>query len=319
MGAAAADPGTDSATHHHNRQEIQARGRLAVWWRAVRPFTLTASFTPVFVGFAVAFHDGGRRFDIFLVTLLAAVAIQAATNLINEYYDGIRGVDDTASVGPSGVIVYGLLSPRAVLAGGIALLALASLLGVWLVAVSGWPILVLGILSILAAYAYTGGPLPLGYHGLGDLTVFVFMGPVIVVGAYYVQIQAVSSAAAWASLPIAALVTAILVVNNLRDIEDDRRKGKRTLAVFIGARGTRLEYVLLVAGAYAAVAAGAAVRALPPATLTAFLTLPLAVRVCRGIYADVGNGPLTHDLRETANLHQWVGFLLAAGFLLSSG
>ncbi len=305
----------ERVTQESGRQEIRLRP-VAVWWRAVRPFSLTASFTPVLVGSAIAFHD--HRFDpvVFLVTLIASVAIQAGTNLINEYYDGIRGVDDTASVGPSGVIVYGLLSPRAVLAGGIALLAFASLLGLWLVIVAGWPILAVGVLSILAGYAYTGGPLPLGYAGLGDLTVFVFMGPVIVMGAYYVQNQVVSSAAAWASLPIATLVTAILVVNNLRDIDDDRKKGKRTLATIIGAGGTRLEYLLLIVGAYASIVLGAATRALPPAALVMFLTAPLAVRLCRGIYTDVGTGPLTRNLRDTAKLHRWVGLLLALVFIL---
>jgi 1,4-dihydroxy-2-naphthoate polyprenyltransferase len=294
-----------------------ARGRLAVWWRATRPFSFTASFTPVLVGSAVAFHDHRFHPGVFFVTLVASVSIQAATNLVNEYYDGVRGVDDADSVGPSGVIVQGLLSPRAVLAGGIGLFAFASLLGLWLVFVAGWPILALGVMSILAAYAYTGGPLPLGYVGLGDLTVFVFMGPVIVLGAYYVQARSVSPAAAWASLSVAALVTAILVVNNLRDIEDDRRKGKRTLATYIGLAGTRLEYVLLVTAAYASIVVGAVLRALPPATLVTFFTIPLAVHLCRGIYKDAGSGPLTRDLRDTARLHHRVGFLLMVAFFLA--
>ncbi len=293
-----------------------ARGSAAVWWRAIRPFTLTASFTPVLVGSAIAVHDHRFHPGIFLVTLAASVAIQAATNLVNEYYDGIRGVDDMESVGPSGVIVYGLLSPRAVLAGGIVLFACAGLLGVWLVLAAGWPILAVGALSILAAFAYTGGPRPLGYAGLGDLTVFVFMGPVIVLGAYYVQARAVTAAAVWASVPVAALVTAILVVNNLRDIEDDRRKGKRTLATRIGAARTRLEYLGLLLAAYASIAGGAALGALPPVTLVVFLTIPLAVRLCRGIYTDAGSGPLTRDLRDTAKLHTQVGLLLAAAFLV---
>jgi len=298
-------------------QGTGVRGRLAVWWRATRPFSFTASFTPVLVGSAAAFHDHRFHPGVFLVTLVAAVAIQAATNMINEFYDSVRGVDDPASVGPSGVIVHGLLSPRAVLAGGAVLLAFAALLGLWLVFVAGWPILAIGVLSILAGYAYTGGPLPLGYIGLGDLAVFVFMGPVIVLGAYYVQAQAVSPAAAWASLPVAALVTAILVVNNLRDIEDDRRKGKRTLATFFGERGTRLEYVLLVAAAYASVAAAVAVRALPAAALVTLITIPQSAHLWRRIYEDTGSGPLTRDLRETASLHQRVGLLLAFGFLAS--
>ncbi|KRT76078.1 MAG: 1,4-dihydroxy-2-naphthoateoctaprenyltransferase, 1,4-dihydroxy-2-naphthoate octaprenyltransferase [Armatimonadetes bacterium CSP1-3] len=290
---------------------------LGVWWRAVRPFSFTASVTPVLVGSAVAYHDG--LFDLvrFGVTLVASVAIHAATNLINDYYDHLRGVDTAESIGPSGVIQQGLLAPRAVLLGGLTLFALGGLLGLWLVAVVGWPILAIGAASVLAGYAYTGGPLPLGYIGLGDLTVFLFMGVVIVVGAYYVQAGTVSAAAVWASLPIAALVAAILVVNNLRDIEDDRAKGKRTLATFIGRRGARLEYLLLLLLAYASVALGVALRVLPAPTLIVLLTLPRALANWRVIRESTDALTLTRGgVRETARLHQRLGVLLAIAFLI---
>ncbi len=290
---------------------------LGVWWRAVRPFSFTASVTPVLVGSAVADHDG--LFDLvrFGVTLVAAVAIHAATNLINDYYDHLRGVDTAESIGPSGVIQVGLLAPRAVLLGGLVLFALGGLLGLWLVAVVGWPILAIGAASVLAGYAYTGGPLPLGYVGLGDLTVFLFMGVVIVVGAYYVQAGTVSAAVAWASLPVAALVAAILAVNNLRDIEDDRAKGKRTLATFIGARATRLEVLFLLALAYLSVLAGVALRALPPYTLIVFFTLRQAAAIWRVVRADSDALTLTlGGVRDTARLHQRLGLLLALAFLL---
>lgn len=244
------------------------------------------------------------------------MAIQAAANLVNEYYDYVRGTDSKASAGPGHVIQDGLLSPRAVLYGSVTLFALGSLLGLWLVAIAGWPVLVLGVLSVLAAYMYTGGPAPLGYIGLGDLLVFVFMGPVIVLGAYYVQAQAISPTAAWASVPMATLVTAILVVNNLRDIDDDRRKGKRTLATFIGPRATQVEFVLLVAAAYASIVIGIALRALP---LTAWLTLAtvaMAVGLCRRVRDETDPARMTLLLRTTATLHQRVGLLLAAALLL---
>jgi len=291
------------------------RPRLAVWWRAARPFSLTASVTPVLVGSAAAFRDGRFHPDLFLATLVASMAIQAATNMVNEYYDYVRSVDRAESPGPSGVILRGLLSPRAVLAGGLALFAVGGLLGVWLVAASGWPILAVGALSVLTGYAYTGGPLPLGYIGLGDLIVFVFMGPDIVLGAYFVQAHAISQTAAWASIPIAALVTAILVVNNLRDIEDDRRAGKRTLATFFGARSTRGEYVGLVAAAYASVVAGILLGYLPAAAAVALLTGPQALGLCRGVWTHQGAAVLTQDLRDTAKLHQRAGLLLAAALL----
>lgn len=292
------------------------RAYLTAWWQAARPFSLTASVTPVLVGSAAASRDAPFHPGLFLATLVASMAIQAATNMVNEYYDYIRDVDRPGSFGPSGVILRGVLSPPTVLAGGLTLFALAGLLGIALVIAAGWPILVVGALSVLAGYAYTGGPVPLGYIGLGDLTVFIFMGPVIVLGAYYVQVRAISPPAIWASIPVAALVTAILIVNNLRDIDDDRRAGKRTLATFLGSRFTRLEYVGLVLGAYLACAGGVVMRSLPPATALAFLTVPHALRLCRDVWTHTDAALLTGDLRGTAGLHQRAGVLLAFGFLL---
>ena len=289
---------------------------LAVWWRATRPFTFTASVTPVLVGSAAAIRDHHFHPVTFAAALVGSVAIQAATNLANEYYDYARGTDSKASPGPGHVIQDGLLAPRTVLAGSIGLFALGSLLGLWLVAVAGWPVLVLGVLSVLAAYTYTGGPAPSGYIGLGDLVVFVFMGPVIVLGAYYVQAQTISPAAVWASVPMATLVTAILVVNNLRDIEDDRRKGKRTLATFIGPAATRVEFILLIAAAYASVVIGVGLRTLPPSALLTLATAVLAAQLCRRVHEETDPARLTLVLRKTAQLHQWVGLLLAGSLLL---
>ncbi len=290
----------------------------SVWWRALRPFAFTASVTPVLVGSAAA-HYGGRL-DIlrFAVTLVAAVAIHAATNLVNDYYDHIRGVDTATSIGPSGVIQQGLLRPRTVLLGGLLLFAFGGVLGLWLAAVAGWPILAIGAASILAGYAYTGGPVPLGYVGLGDLTVFLFMGGVITVSSYYVQMGTVAATAVWASLPVAALVAGILVVNNLRDIEDDRARGKRTLATFIGPRATRGEYLLLLSLTYAAVLAGVWLRALPFAALLTLLTLPRAAAIWRVVRDHSDALTLTlSGVQGTARLHQQVGPLLAAAFLVS--
>jgi 1,4-dihydroxy-2-naphthoate polyprenyltransferase len=306
-----------TAAMHTRSGHMEGPGLVAVWWRATRPFTFTASVTPVLVGTAAAVRDTHQFYSvIFAAALLGSVAIQAATNLANEYYDYARGTDSRASPGPGHVIQDGLLSPRAVLAGSVALFAVGSLLGLWLVAVAGWPVLAMGVLSVLAAYAYTGGPAPLGYVGLGDLVVFVFMGPVIVLGAYYVQAQAISPTAVWASVPVAALVTAILVVNNLRDVEDDRRKGKRTLATFIGPAATQVEYVLLIAAAYASIVIGVGLRSLPPAALWTLLTLVPAAQLCRRVCEEADPARMTLLLRKTAQLHQWMGLLLAGALLL---
>src|SRR5713226_8035328 len=203
---------------------------VRVWWRAVRPFSFTASMTPVLVGSAVAFAEGRFHPGLFAAAFLASVAIHGGANLVNDYYDYLRGVDTPESIGPGGMIQRGLLAPRTVLRGALAFFALSAALGLILVALRGWPILLIGVFSVAAGYAYTGGPIPLGYVGLGDAVVFVFMGIVTTAGAYYVQTATISARALWAAAPLAALVDAILVVNNLRDLDGDRARGKRTLA-----------------------------------------------------------------------------------------
>jgi 1,4-dihydroxy-2-naphthoate polyprenyltransferase len=298
------------------RPTAPGRNSAALWWRAARPYSLTASVTPILAGTAAAAHDGHFALLVFLAALGGAAAIQAGTNMVNDYYDYARGVDTGESIGPGGLIQHGLLSPQAVLAGGITLFAAGATLGLWLAAVAGWPVLLAGALSILAGYAYTGGPFPLGYIGLGDVVVFIFMGPVIVLGAYFVQAHTVGAAGGWISLPVAALVTAILVVNNLRDLEGDRRRGKRTLAVLIGGRATRVEYIVLVALAYAGVIAGVALRGLPATALIALLTVPPAVSLCRRMTRETEPAVLTRTLRDTARLHQRTGLLLTIALLV---
>jgi len=291
----------------------------SVWWRAVRPFAFSASVTPALVGTAVAIYHGTFHPGLFLATLVAAMAIHAGTNLINDYYDHVRGVDADQPIGPGGAIQQGLLSPRAVLSGALLLFALAGLLGLWFVAVRGWPILLVGALSVLAGYAYTGGPLPLGYIGLGDLTVFAFMGLGIVGGTYFVQTGAVSPAAVWAALPVAALVDGILVVNNLRDHDNDRAKGKRTLATIIGRNGTRAHFLFLLVFTYLSIAAGVATGVLPGPALLPLLTIPSALNLWRIVRTADEPLPLTvGGIRGAAQLHLRVGVLLAAGMLLAT-
>jgi NitT/TauT family transport system permease protein len=291
-------------------------GWLAVWWQAVRPFSFTASATPVLVGTAAAIREGVFHPGLAVVALLSAVGLHAATNLFNDYYDHLRGVDTSASVGPSRVIQQGLLSPRAVRQGALVLLGVGGLLGLGLVAARGWPVLAVGVASALAGYTYTGGPVPLGYWAVGDVVVFVFMGVVIVVGAYFVQTGTVSASVLWAALPVAALVDAILVVNNLRDLPTDRARGKRTLATVLGPQGTRVHLAVLLAGAYLVVGTGVLLGSLPPAAGLVGLTIPQAVRLWQT--ARTAGDPLTltqRGVREAASLHGRVGLLLAAALV----
>lgn len=301
------------------RSRVAALPRsFAVWWRALRPHSFTASVTPVFVGAAAASYEGALDAVPFLVTLLASVAIHAGTNLANDYYDHVRGVDTPASPGPSGVIQRGLLPARHVLVASIVAFAVGASLGLYLVAIRGWIVLFLGVLGVLAGFAYTGGPLPLGYLGLGDLAVFAFMGMAIVLGTYFVLTGTISATAIWAGLPIAALVTAILVVNNLRDINEDRAAGKRTLATFLGERATRIEFSLMLVAAYLAVVAAMIAGALPYQAAVVLITIPRASRVWQVVRSETDRYQLTAlGLRGAAQLHFNFGLLLAAAFLVS--
>ncbi len=289
-----------------------------VWWRAVRPFSFTASMTPVLVGTAVAFASGPISVWLFAATLVASVAIHAGANLANDYYDHVRGVDTPDAIGPGGVIQRGWLSPQAVRNGAVVLFACSAVASAGIVAVRGPVILLLGGLSVAAGYAYTGGPLPLGYLGLGDLVVVIFMGGVITVGTYFVQTGGISAPAVWAALPIAALVDAILVANNLRDLAGDRAQGKRTLAVVLGAAATRIHYLALLVAAYATVAVGVALRGLPVWALATLGTIPFARWTWEAVRSEQDPLRLTVEgIRGTARLHQSVGLLLAAGFVMS--
>jgi 1,4-dihydroxy-2-naphthoate octaprenyltransferase len=278
---------------------------------AIRPPTLPAAVAPVMVGTAVAAADGHFHAVVLAVTLAAALLIQIGTNLANDLFDFQHGADTPDRLGPPRVTQTGAMSPGQVRTGMIVAFGTSVLCGFYLVVVGGWPIVVIGVLSIAAGIAYTGGPWPLGYHGLGDVFVFVFFGLVAVTGTYYLQTGEVSGMAAGAAVPVGFLVTAVLVVNNLRDIETDRRAGKRTLAVRIGAHGTRRQYVALLAGAYLIpwlVVPG--VRAALP-----LLTLPLALGLGRAVLTGTTGAALNPVLTRTAGLHLAYSGLLALGFL----
>ncbi|MCU0699917.1 MAG: 1,4-dihydroxy-2-naphthoate polyprenyltransferase, partial [Myxococcaceae bacterium] len=219
---------------------------LAAWALATRPKTLVAGFVPVAVGLAVAFKLGRLEWLPALGTLVGALLIQIGTNLFNDAYDFKRGADTTDRLGPPRATQQGWLSPEAVMRGAIGCFALAFVVGLYLVSVAGWPLLVVGVVSLLAGYAYTGGPFPLAYHGLGDVFVLVFFGLVAVGGTVFVQTQTVSVLALLAGVPVGALGVALLAVNNVRDAKTDVLANKRTLVVRLGVAFGKAEYVAMV-------------------------------------------------------------------------
>jgi 1,4-dihydroxy-2-naphthoate polyprenyltransferase len=223
---------------------------FSIWLAAARPRTLTASIAPVVLGLGLAWHHGRLDALVAAATMAAAVLIQVGTNLANDYYDFISGADTAERLGPLRVTQAGLAEPAAVRNAAFAVLGLAALLGVYLSYVGGWPILAVGLLSLIAAVAYTAGPWPLAHRGLGEVFVFIFFGPVAVNGTLFLQTGKVTPLSALGSVAMGCLVSAILVVNNLRDIPTDALAGKRTLAVRLGRRFTEGEYFALLGIAF---------------------------------------------------------------------
>ena len=297
------------------RPQSTPGGRLSAWLLAVRPKTLPAAISPVIVGTALAWTHGFFAPSPALAAASGALLLQVLSNFANDYFDFAKGADTGERLGPTRAVAAGLLSPRAMRWGMVAVAALAALVGVYLVIVGGWPILAVGAASLLAAVLYTGGPFPFGYHGLGDLFVFIFFGLVAVAGTYYVQAGALSTEVLVVAAPVGALITAILVVNNLRDIGTDAKAGKRTLAVMIGARNTQSQFVILLALAYAAPFLLWLGFERGPAVLLPLLSLPLAVKRAIDIYNATGSA-LNPLLGATAQLSLRYSLLLSIGLLL---
>src|ERR1700690_1606030 len=224
-------------------EENSAMTFWKIWWLAFRPKTLPAAASGVVMGSALAWMDHSFQILPAFAALCVALLLQIGSNVANDVYDFERGADTSERHGPLRVTQARLLSPAQMKHAMWIIFGVAALFGFYLAYLRGWLVIGLGLAAIVSAIAYTGGPFPLGYYGLGDLFVFIFFGVMCVAGTYYVQTGSVSAAAWWMSIPIGLVVTDILVVNNLRDLEQDRSAGKHTLAVLIGERWTRIQYV----------------------------------------------------------------------------
>ena len=293
-------------------------GAVAVWIQAIRAPSLSAAAIPVLLGVAIAARDGFFSFGRMLLALLGAIAIQAGTNLINDYYDYRSGADSEQSLGPSMVIQRGLLTPEQVWRGGVVAFAIGAAIGLILVALCGWPILALGIPSIAAGYFYTASPVSLAYVALGELTVFLFMGPVIVLGAYFVMALHFSAAALWASIPLGFMVAGILHANNIRDIESDTRHNKRTLATILGRNAANYELVALDVAAYATTLIAILAHTIPWIALIVFITVPRALDQIRIVMRESEPKKLNLALFRSVQLHMEFGLLMIAAFLVAA-
>ncbi len=286
------------------------------WILASRPKTLPAAAAPVLVGSAIALAAHTFSPLPALAALLGALLIQIGTNFANDVFDFKKGADKER-VGPLRAVQAGLITPRQMFMGMWVVFGLATLIGLYLVYVGGWPIVVIGLLSILSGIAYTGGPFPLGYNGLGDIFVFIFFGLVAVGGTYYVQAGNVSTLAWWGAIAVGLLGTAIIVVNNLRDIDTDRKVGKKTLAVRLGAKATQSEYFALLAGAYLVPPVIWALNLAGGWVMLSWLSLPLAWQMIRQIQLQKGRA-LIPVLAGTARLEMVYSLLFALGLALTA-
>ncbi|MBA2429347.1 MAG: 1,4-dihydroxy-2-naphthoate polyprenyltransferase [Thermoleophilaceae bacterium] len=290
---------------------------LRLWVSAARPRTLPAAVAPVLVGTALAVSEGALRPLAFACALVGSVFIQIGTNLSNDYSDARRGADTDDRLGPVRVTAGGLMPPRQVLVGTYLAFGIAVLAGVYLIAVAGVELLIVGVVSILAGVLYTGGPRPYGYEGLGELFVFLFFGVVAVTGSYFVQTERLSLEAVALSVPVGLLAAAIIVVNNVRDVDTDRRAGKRTLAVKLGRRRARGLFPVLLGLAFAWTVALALAGAPTVWLLLGLVAAPLGVPLVRTV-ATRGDGPsLNAALAGSGRLLAVYSVLVSIGLLIS--
>jgi 1,4-dihydroxy-2-naphthoate polyprenyltransferase len=306
-----------SVVHHSDK--------WGVWYHALRPFSYPASIIPVLVGTVVAWQDGYVNWLLFLFALFGSVAIQAGTNLANEYFDYTQGVDKADSLGPAGVILEGKIKPRQVLLSATGAFVLGTILGLYIVSQVGFVILAIGLVSVLAAWFYTAKPLSLGYRGLGEPEVFLFMGPITVMASYYVQARSFAWTPLLISLPVGLLVMAILHANNMRDVVQDKERGRITWAVLAcrfwgmkrGKNFSRWIYSAMLVGAYIILIGLVAGGTAPIFTLLTFLTIPQSYSLIRFVASGVEGRPLSGAVRGTARLHMTFGITLTFGYLLS--
>jgi 1,4-dihydroxy-2-naphthoate polyprenyltransferase len=296
-------------------ESINALNKFDIWVLASRPKTLPAAIVPVFIGTSIVSFDTKVNFIAALVALVCALLIQVGTNFVNDLYDYLSGADNESRKGPTRALAAGLITINEMKAAIITVFLVTFILGLYLVYISTWITLLIGLLSIFAGIAYTAGPYPLAYNGLGDVFVFLFFGVVGTVGTYYVQVVDISPLVFWASIPVGALITNILVVNNYRDIDEDREVGKNTLAVKMGRKFTRYQYLIFMILSYLILFVVYFTFNQNLFVFLPLLTLPIAIKLIIMIFSYKGD-ELNKTLELTAKLSAFYGLLFAVGILL---
>ncbi|MBA2873926.1 1,4-dihydroxy-2-naphthoate polyprenyltransferase [Thermaerobacillus caldiproteolyticus] len=303
-------------TNHHSSM-LKYRRDWRVWWRLTRPHTLTAAFVPVSIGTALAFHETSIRVSLFIAMLVASLLIQAATNMFNEYYDYKRGLDSPESVGIGGAIVREGVHPKTVLSLAISFFAVAMLIGVYICMNSSWWLSLVGSICMAAGYFYTGGPVPIAYTPFGELAAGFFMGLLIILISFFIQTGEVTSVAIFVSIPIAILVGAILLANNIRDLDGDKKNGRKTLAILVG----RINAIRILAGMFTVsfiwMVGLVVLHVVSPWTLLVFFSVPKAIAAAKGFIGKTQPIDMMPAMKATAQTNTQFGCLLALGLLIS--
>jgi len=299
------------------QQSFQSERDWRVWWRLTRPHTLTAAFVPVSIGTALAFHETDIRLSLFVAMLVASLLIQAATNMFNEYYDYKRGLDSAESVGIGGAIVRDGIAPKTVLSLAVSCFIAAMFIGIYICINSSWWLAAIGVVCMAAGYFYTGGPFPIAYTPFGELAAGFFMGVVIILISFFIQTGSVTMVPIAVSVPIAILVGAILLANNIRDLDGDRKHGRKTMAILVG----RTNAIRILAGmfivSFAWIVGLVAFHVVSPWTLLVFLSVPRAIAATKGFIGKTKPFDMMPAMKATAQTNTQFGFLLAIGLFIS--
>src|SRR5690625_4636245 len=299
------------------REALDERDGFQVWWRLLRPHTLTASFVPVFIGTMLAYIDQSIHWPLFAAMLIASMLIQAATNMFNEYYDYKLGLDNEESVGIGGTIVRDGVAPKTVLNLALTFFAIAIILGIYICIASSWWIAVIGAISMLFGYLYTGGSISIAYTPFVELFSGFFMGTVIIGISYYIQTLTITSSVIWISIPVAIFIGAILLSNNIRDRENDEKSGRRTIAILLGHKRAVVFLALMFTTAYLLTFIFILIGLLPVHSVIAFVSIKKAISVINGFRGKTKPLEMMPAMVATGQTNTIYGFLLGISLLAS--
>lgn len=306
-----------SSSKTNVKHALNEKPGLQIWWRLLRPHTLTAAFVPVFAGSMLAYYEGSIKFPLFLAMLLASILIQAATNMFNEYYDHARGLDDENSVGIGGTIVRDGIAPKTVLSLALSFFGVAILLGVYICIESSWWIAIIGLICMLFGYLYTGGPFPIAYTPFGELFSGFFMGTVIIGISYFIQTGVLTIDVVLASIPVAIFIGCIMLSNNIRDREGDKENGRKTIAILLGHKNAVRFLALLFIIAYTLTIIFTLTGILPFWSLLALLSAIKATSVIKNFQGKTKPIEMMPAMVNTGKTNTFYGILLGLSLLIS--